>query len=209
MVLSYDRSTRTTYAYLGFQSNGSEGKQKLPATPGDQLLTLLSICIAKADDPMLLPALASGLWVDYLQHGNHKRAMALREIQTDIGLMGPYLSQSRVIPKGKQSIDLNTIHGKIVLEHAYLTNGVSEFLTDLFPSTQKALKSFRAPGAAQHQQPNPQTSSFHHSGELDEYVEHMRIRAQAELQHRDRMLSRMNVYFQVVNLPQPRNTHGY
>lgn len=205
MTLNFEKSTNTTCAYLGFQSSESERKDELPATPGDQLLTLLSLCMAKADDPMLLPALASGLWVDFLQHGNHRRAMALRGIQADIGLMGPYLSQSRLIPRGrptgmvKQLIDLNSIHGKIVLEHAYLTNGVFEFLTDLFPSTQEALAAFRAIRATQLQQSGQQPATVLQDEELEDYVKHMRIRAQAELQHRDRMLSRMNVYFQVVS----------
>jgi hypothetical protein len=205
MVLNYDQTTHMTCAYLGFQSNMSATNEKLPNTPGDRLLKLLSMSIDKAENPMLLPAFASGLWVEHFQHGNHRSAKTLREIQADIGLMGPYLNQIKLGPKGKsrgivkQPIDLNSIHGKIVLEHGYLTNGVSEFLTDLFPSTSDALAAFHTLRFPQSQQLSQQSVAFQIKEEINEYVEHMRIRAKAELQHRDRMLSRMNVYFQVVS----------
>jgi hypothetical protein len=205
MALNYDQSTHTTCAYLGFQGSISTTNEDPPATLGDQLLTLLFLLINKAENPMLLPALASWLWVEHLQHGNHGSAKALRKIQADIGLMDPYLNQNKPVSKGrstgiaKQPVDFNSIHSKIVLEHGYLTKGMSEFLTDLFPSTRNALAAFRALRFPQSQQPGQQSVAYQIQGELEEHVEHMRIRAKAELQHRDRMLSRINVYFQVVS----------
>jgi len=205
IALTYENTTRTTCAYLGYQSNVGTSNEKSQATPGDLLLRLLLSSVNKADHPLLLPAFASGLWVDHLQHGNHGSARALRQIQSDIGLMDPYLKKSKSGPKKpspdkvRQLIDLNSIHSKIVLEHGYLTNGVSEFLTSLFPSTREALAVFSALRLPQSHHPSQQSVAFQIKGELEEYVEHMAIRAQAELQHRDRMLSRMNVYFQVVS----------
>ncbi|RYN25189.1 hypothetical protein AA0114_g12719 [Alternaria tenuissima] len=98
----------------------------------------------------------------------------------------------------KQPIDLNSLHGKIVLQHGYLTSGVSEFLTDLFPSTCDALKEFKTLMYPQPGQLNRNSTAFLMEQELNNYVEHMRIRANTELQHRNRMLDRMNVYFQVL-----------
>jgi hypothetical protein len=154
---------------------------------------------------MLLPAFAAGVWVERLQLGNYKGATALRGIQDEIGLMGPYLNQTRQhfseMSTGavKQPIDLNSLHGKIVLQHGYLTSGVSEFLTDLFPSTCDALKEFKTLMYPQPGQLNRNSTAFLMEQELNNYVEHMRIRANTELQHRNRMLDRMNVYFQVVS----------
>lgn len=205
MALNYNQHNHMTCAYLGFQSSISVTNENHPATPGDQLLTLLELLINRADNPMLLPAVASGLWVEHLQHGNHRSAKVLRKIQADIGLMGPYLNQNNLSLKRKstgmveQPIDLNSIHGNILLEHGYLTNGVSEFLTDLFPSTSDALAAFHTLRLPQLQQLDQQPTAYEIKEELNDYVEHMRIRAKAELQHRDRMLNRMNVYFQVVS----------
>jgi len=201
MVLNYEKSTNTTSAYLGFESSVGVTEKQPPATPGDQLMILLSMFLKKADNPMLLPAFATGIWVEHLQHGNHRSAKALRKIQADIGLMGPYLGQSMPVLNKRlagivEQVDLNSLHGKIVLEHGYLTNGVSEFLADLFPSTIVALAAFNTFRVPQSQ---AQSAASNTQSDLDDYVEHMHIRAKAELQHRDRMLSRMNVYFQVVS----------
>ncbi|KAI1667980.1 hypothetical protein Ptr902_09901 [Pyrenophora tritici-repentis] len=198
MALNYDQYTNTTCVYLGFETGIEETS---PATPGDQLLTSLHLLLNKADHPMLLPAFASAVWVERFQLSNYKSSRSLREIQTAIALMGPYLSKKEHGRKNqltgivKQPMNLDDLHEKILLQHAYLTNGVSEFLTDLFPSTTEALQAFKT---LRYPHPHQQSNAFRMENEMDDYVEHMRIRANVELQHRDRMLSRMDVYFQVL-----------
>ena len=201
MAIKYDQVTNTTHCYLGFQSTINEPKTAQPAhlSPGDRLLTLLELVIEKAHDPMLLPALAAGLWIDYMHNVNHDGATMLREIQIDIGLMDSYLQPVQKLIQ--QPTQFDDVHRKIVVQHGYLTNGLSEFITDLFPATVNAMEVFRGirhPQQLQPQQPWP-GMIVKVMQELDEYIGHMCIRARTELQHHDRMLSRINVYLQVVS----------
>ncbi|EFQ89187.1 hypothetical protein PTT_14651 [Pyrenophora teres f. teres 0-1] len=208
MALNYDQYTKTTCAYLGFETGT---KRTSPATPGDQLLALLTFLLHKADHPMLLPVFASGVWVERFQLSNHRTSTALRKIQEDIGLLGPYLNKKKPSRKKqsngfvkqstgivKQPVDLDSLHSRILSQHAFLTSGVSEFLTDLFPSTIEALEAFKTLRSPHSNQPSQQSNAFKMENEIEDYVKHMRIRANRELQHRDRMLSRMDVYFQVL-----------
>jgi hypothetical protein len=184
---------------LGFQSNVSTTGATRPS-PGARLITLLEDLTDKAHDPMLLPALAAGLWVEQLHNENYQSGKMLRVIQKDVGLMGSYLPAQKLI---QQPMEFDAVHRNIVSQHAYLTNGMSEFIADLFPSTTNAIKTFRTLRCLQQQQQQQlqgqQTPAFEIMEELDEYINHMQIRARAELQHHDRMLSRMNVYLQVVS----------
>ena len=90
----------------------------------------------KADDPLLLPTLAAGIWMEFLQEQNYQSGKKLREIQDEIGLMSPYLQSQQIF---KQPIKLEEVHQQIISQHAFLTNGMSEFVADLFSSTKKAM----------------------------------------------------------------------
>jgi hypothetical protein len=142
MALNYNLCTNMTCGYLGFQAN-AQISQELAArpSPGQQLLVRLRLLKDNAGDPMLRPALAAGLWMEYLHDQNHQSSKMLREIQNDIGLMSSYLQIQRKFIK--QPMKLDEVHQKIVSQHAFLTNGMSEFVTDLFPSTEKAMHVLR------------------------------------------------------------------
>lgn len=205
MAMTYDHSSNTTCGYLGFQSNiGTNGARP---SPGDRLMAFLRVMKDKAGNPMLLPALAAGLWLEHLHDDNNKSAVKLREIQFDIGLVGSYLRSTKIL--NPQPTEFDAMHRKIVSQHAFMTNGMSEFITDLVPSTKKAmeaLQSFRNSQQVQqrtnHQiQPQGQqdTSALEAMEELEAYINHMHFQARVELQHHGRMLSRINVYLQVVS----------
>lgn len=203
MALRHNCQIDTTYGYLGFQSNIGT---KAPLSPGDRLLKLIKRLKNKAHEPMLLPALAAGIWTEYLHNENHRSAKKLREIQLDIGVVDLYLQpkQKRI----RQPIRPDVVHSKIVSQHAFLTNGVSEFLADLFLSIASATDNGEAvqvsttsqqPGQQQNQQQRSRTSAIAMTEELSGYVNHMRMRARAEIQHHDRILSRVSMYLQVVS----------
>jgi hypothetical protein len=205
MALRHNCQTDTTYGYLGFHSNIGT---KAASSPGDRLLKLLKRLKNKAHEPMLLPALAAGIWTEYLHNENHRSAKKLREIQVDIGVVDLYLQpkQKRI----QQPIRPDVVHSKIVSQHAFLTNGVSEFLADLFVSIASATDNGEAfqvsttsqrPGQHQNQQQRSRNSAIAMTEELSEYVSHMRMRARAEIQHHDRILSRVSMYLQVVSQP--------
>jgi hypothetical protein len=205
MSMSYDNAANKTCGYLGFQSSmGSTGVRLAKPSLGDRLLALLELAKDKAYEPMLLPALAAGLWTECLRGENYRRAVMLREIQSDIGLMDSYLQPAQKLIR--QPMEFDAVHRKIVSQHAFLTNGLSEFIAELFPSTKNAMQTFRAfrypPSQQQQQQLGQQVvPSLETLEELEEYINHMHFRARAELQHNDRMLSRLNVYLQVVSRP--------
>lgn len=110
------------------------------------------------------------------------------------------LSPTKVADQPKK---FEEVHGKIVLQHAYLTNGMSEFMAELFPSTVRAferVKIIRFPVLFGQQTPVSRQQKLGLHEELVEYVNHMHVRARSELQHRERMLARLNIYLQVVSL---------
>jgi hypothetical protein len=122
----------------------------------------------------------------------------LREIQSDIGLMDSYLQHPRKLVR--PPVDSDALHRKVVTQHGFLTNGMSEFITELFPSTKSAMHTFRVLRShPQLQQQHQITPEIEVMEELEEYIDHMHFRAKAELSHHDRMLSRMNLYLQVVS----------
>jgi hypothetical protein len=204
MVLKYNHSTNTTCGYLGFQVDAQalQGKAASRPSPGHQLLTRLKFLKEKAGDPMLLPVLAAGLWVEYLHNQNYQSGRKLHEVQGGIGLMASFLQPRQSV--FKQPIKFDEVHPTILLQHAFLTNGISEFIADLFPSTKNAMQAFRdlrcpPQPQQQQQQPGPRNSATESMEELEEFIDHMHIRARAELQHHDRMLGRINLYLQVVS----------
>jgi hypothetical protein len=206
MSMSYDGVANKTCGYLGFQSNhvGATGVRLAKPSLGDRLLTLLTLAKDKAYEPMLLPALAAGLWTECLQSENYRRAVMLREIQSDIGLMDSYLQPVQKLIR--QPMEFDAVHRKIVSQHAFLTNGLSEFIAELFPLTKNAMQTFRtfrrnSPQQQLQQLGQQAVPSLEALEELEEYINHMHFRARAELQHNDRMLSRLNVYLQVVSRP--------
>lgn len=198
--MTYSHATGTTCAYLGFQLHKKELNAR--PSPGVQLLSRLRKLKGKSIDPMLMPALAAGLWVEYLHYGNYQSGKEVREIQNEIGLMPLYFQRQQKFIR--QPMRFDEVHQKIVSQHAFLTTGIPEFIADLFPSTKNAMQTFRElrwpqQPQQQRQQQGPRDLAIESMEELDDYIDHMQVRARAELQHHDRMLNRMNVYLQVVS----------
>ena len=183
MVLSYNPRENTTTGFLGFQSSGPD------VGLGRHLITMLKNLGSRASNPMLLPALSYGLWIDALndEHGNI--ALALRSVQDQTGLMEDYLQQKRI---AEDVVNFDSVHRALVVQHAYLTNGVADFVVSLGPAIFQALEKAESFCAA--------ILDCRYDGEeVTAFVEHMRVRASTELQHRQRMLDRISMYLQVVS----------
>ena len=201
MALRYNNLTNTTYCYLGFQS---EIHTATPS-PGDQLVRSIRLSPDQAHDPMLLPVLAAGLWTAHIHQQNNRITGILREIQTGIGGAqdDPYLlsiqSAQKVI---RHTMDLDTMHRKIFSHYTYLTNGLSEFIADLLPSTTEAMKTFRTLRCIQ-QQPQPQQPQKSVTAEiiddLEDFIDHMQTRAQSEVKDHERILNRTDLQLQVTS----------
>lgn len=141
-------------------------------------------------DPMLIPTLCFGVWVNASQREHARVGSELRKVQQQTGLLSDYLRQQRV---AEDTVNFDTIHRALVLQHAYLTNSMSGFVTDLGPATMNAIDQ-----AERYMHEHRIGDLEYDSTEVREYVEHMQVRAATELQHRQRMLDRITMYLQVV-----------
>lgn len=184
LALTFNVTKRCTSGFFGFQT-----KQK-GHTPGSELLSLILKNCDRVQDSMLIPALCFGVWVNTSQREHARVGNELRKIQQQTGLLGDYLRQHRVV---EDTVNFDSIHGALVLQHAYLTNSMSGFVTDLGPATMNAIDRVE-----QYIQKQSVGDFEYDSTEVREYVEHMQIRAATELQHCQRMLDRIALYLQVV-----------
>ena len=184
MVLSYNPESNITTGFLGYQSSGPD------AGLGRHLITMLKHLGSRAYNPMLLPALSYSLWIDALNDEHGSVALALRSVQDQTGLMEDYLHQTRI---AEDVVNFDAVHRTLIVHHAFLTNGIADFVVSLGPAILQALEKVDSFCAAL---PNCRYDGT----EVAAFVEHMRMRANTELQHRQRMLDRIDMYIQVVRI---------
>jgi hypothetical protein len=194
LVVSYDPRNKTTNALLASEKGPTAQLQ----SPGLILIDCLRRRPALGQlvsDPMLLPALAYGMWVDSLHYEHGKVAQELREVQAVTGLLDKYLHVQKMMTQ--DDIAYGNAHQKLVEQHAYLTNGVHDFVSSLSASaleTQGKVALFcrtNSPAAGV-----PGGQGRFEDAEIKTYLEHMKIRTEVEMQ---RMLQRMDMYLQVVS----------
>jgi hypothetical protein len=183
MVLSYNPRNNASTGFLGFQSSGEE------AGLGRHLITMLKNLGSRASNPMLLPALTYSIWIDALNDEHGDIALSLRSVQDQTGLMEDYLHQTRI---AEDVVNYDSVHRILVVQHAYLTNGIADFVSSLGPTLFQALERV---GDFCSAIPNCR----YDGKEVAAFVEHMQVRANTELQHRQRMLDRISMYLQVVS----------
>lgn len=185
LVLTFDPATRSTSGFYGFQM-----RQSRP-TPGLELLTMIQQESNQVEDPLLIIALFYGVWINTVQREHSSISLELRKVQEQTGLMSDYLRQQRIV---EDTINFDGVHRTLVLQHAYLTNGSSDFVLALGPATMNAIN------RVEEYYKNLNTGYKYDCAEIKQYVEHMQIRALTEMQHRQRMLDRITMYLQVVSL---------
>ena len=190
MVLSYKPLQNTTTGFLGFQSTGPD------AGLGRHIISMLKNLGSRAFNPMLLPALSYSIWIDALNDEHGDIAFTLRSVEDQTGLMEDYLQQKRI---AEDVVNFDSVHRALIVQHAYLTNGISDFVVSFGPAIAEALGKVDSFCAAI---PNCR----YDGGEVTAFVEHMQVRASTEMQHRQRMLDRISMYLQVVSAPLARNS---
>lgn len=185
LALTFDPANQCTTGFYGFNT------RETFTTPGLQLLSKIRQESNQIEDPMLMPALLYGTLIDNIHRQHNNVSHELREVQKQTGLMGDYLRQNKV---DQDVMNFDSVHRALVLQHAYLTNGSSEFVHRLGPATMNAIDRIE-------EFCKNQTVGYNYDcTEVKQYVEHMQIRALTEMQHRQRMLDRISIYLQVVRL---------
>ena len=188
LALTFDPANQCTTGFYGFNVRHNY------ATPGMELLFKIQQESDQIDDPMLIPALLYGTWVDTIQREHYSISLELRKVQEQTGLMGDYLRQHKIV---EDVMNFDSVHRTLVLQHAYLTNGSTEFVRRLGPATLNAIDKIE-----EFFNKTSQTivAFKYDCTEVRQYVEHMQVRASTEVQHRQRMLERISMYLQVVSL---------
>ena len=185
IALTFDPANRCTTGFYGFNM-----KQNYDTTGLELLFKIQQEC-DQIEDPMLIGALFYGTWIDAIQREHSTIGRELRKVQEQTGLMSDYLRQHKIV---EDVMNFDSVHRTLVLQHAYLTNGSSEFVRRLGPATMNAIDKI------EEYYKDQQPSGYQYDcTEVKQYMEHMQVRASTEMQHRQRMLDRISMYLQVVS----------
>ena len=183
LALSFDPISNITRGFLGHVTgNGVNG-------PIDPVLEDLKRMVDYSSHPVLLPALAFGLWCHILRDDCTNINWQLRDIQGRTGLMKDYLRQTNAEENLPLYVDFDKIHSELVEQQQYLSSSISDFVFELGEFCLVALSDI---GEVQKMAAKRDT-------ELKAYILQMQRMAKSELQHKDRMLSRVDVQFKVVS----------
>jgi hypothetical protein len=179
LVLSHDPQTRITSGFLGYSLEEC-----------DEILSMLKRSARLALHPLLIPALIHSTWfrIMFDQHAQVHRK--LNSIQQRTGVMKKYLNGSRSKMKKFDQMtqnDHDDVHGNIVEQHAYLSNGLSEFVGKIGSALTEGLEAVKKLNLA----------AYHAHG-LQAYVKHWTVRTERELEHREQLLKRIDLQIQVV-----------
>ena len=132
---------------------------------------------------MLLPALSYSIWIDALNDEHSDISLTLRSFQDQTRLMEDYLQQKRI---AEDVVNFDSVHRALIVQHAYLTNGVSDFVVSFGPAITEALGKVDSFCAAF---PNCR----YDGGEVTVSMKHMQVKASTEMQHRQRILDRISM----------------
>lgn len=179
LALSYDPRSRITSGFFGYNMD-----------EGDWILSTLKRSAHIALHPLLIPALIHSTWFKIMFEQYALVHRELRSVQQRTGVMKRYLNEGRSergeLDRMNQN-DHDDLHETIVEQHAYLSTALSDFVSNLGPAIAEGLEIVR--------KLNPLT--YHDLG-LQAYVKYLTMRAERELEHRERLLKRIDVQIEVV-----------
>ncbi|KAL9615855.1 MAG: hypothetical protein Q9160_009206 [Pyrenula sp. 1 TL-2023] len=181
-VISFDKTTCITSGYFSFSNEAS-----VPS----QLIERLRQAPELAVNPMLLPALANNAWASmmtkdcWIAHG-----IIRKKIEEETGLMKSYLKDHINISdienrqgEKEQQARYQHIHEAIVSEHAYLCNGLSDYVKDDGEAILAKLKTL---------------DDLQENACLQTFVERRIQNTRIDLQLRERLLGKLHMQLQVV-----------
>lgn len=190
MALSYDSSTRMTTGFLGLTTS--------PTGQMSELLEILDKLKLNATHPILLPLLMYSVYSTILRRQLGEVNRDINYVQEQTGLLDKYLrSGRRTRPseegQREEKPNYDDLHKILVVQHARLTRGLSDFVADLGPACREAIKRIEKSDTGD----SIINKTSAHT-ELQSYLSHLEVGAKFELQHRERMLSRVDIQLKVV-----------
>lgn len=197
MALSFDPRTRTTIGFVGLQLP----KPSRPnGHPLHEFFDALEDVSEEAINPLLVPALLFGRWVTILGAEHHyvaedmfKGGLARME-KNGLPLRFSVQDTSSKTPLNQEAFD--RMHRVAIGSLRRLTNNTADFVPKLGDANLTALERLR--GFCRGQQIDRGYASSI-SG-IRSYLEHMQVVVDAELQHRSRLTTQLNISLQVVSI---------
>src|SRR4051794_31703442 len=85
---------------------------------------------------MLPPALSCSIWIDALNDEHGGAVLTLQSVQDQAGLMEGHLQQKRI---AEDVVNFGSVRRALLVQHAYLTSGITDFVVRLGPAIAQAL----------------------------------------------------------------------
>ena len=202
MALSYDRDTRMTTGFLGRTVEKLEvGDEK------DEFLEMLERLEANAAHPLLLPVLMYSVCSNMLRRQLRQVNRKMDAVQHKTGVLDGYLrlgttKHAAADSQGKKDKpDYDALHKDLVGEHARLTKGLSDFVREFGFAFRRSFEDIEKSDFG-----NLVLNETSAHEELKLFVSRLDTAANFKLQHRERMLSRVDMQLKVVCAFEPRLT---
>jgi len=190
MALSYNHDTRMTTGFLGRTEVGDEK---------DEFLEMLERLEANAAHPLLLPVLMYSVCSNMLRRQLRQANQKIDIVQQKTGVLDGYLKsgKSKHAATDSQSKngkpDYDALHKDLVGEHARLTKGLSDFVGEFELAFRRSFEDIEKSDFD-----NLILSNTFAHKELKLFVLRLDTAAKFKLQHRERMLSRVDMQLKVV-----------
>ncbi|KAH8594331.1 hypothetical protein B0O99DRAFT_625607 [Bisporella sp. PMI_857] len=186
MALSYDPQVRTTTGFLGLTT----GQMR-------EILEILDQLDCYAAHPILLPILMYAVCSNMLRRQLRDVNREVDFVQHQTGLLDGYLRKGSATLSGKspdrkwEKPDYDDLHRILVEQHASLTTDLSYFVSDLGLACTEAMHTIKASGT------DVSITSDTYI-EMHSYLLQLKNSAEFQLQHRERMLSRIDMQLKVL-----------
>ena len=189
MALSYDPIQHITSGILAHRA------EKGNDSPIYDLLSDLKGTSLHASHPMLLPLLILRRWYFRLYTHHDEIGQRLKAIQRDTGQMKNYFRKANSEESFDQFINFDKIHTRIVEEHVYVSNSISDFVEELSAGFLNALDEIGDKRLS-----SSQIINKVHDEDLRAFALQMQRMVKVELRNKDRLLSRLDMQLKVVRV---------
>ena len=174
-----------------------------------EILEILDQLDSYAAHPALLPILMYSVCSSMLRRQLRSVHEEMDIVQRQTGLLDRYLKAgkpttlTRDHQKEHENPDYDLLHQTLVEQHAQLTTGLSDFVTDLGLACFEVMEKIEESNKGMLRSPKTKADI-----ELHSYLSQLRNAASFELQHRERMLSRIEMQLKVVRDIPKRSFRG-
>lgn len=173
----------------------------------DEFLQMLKRLEANAAHPLLLPVLMYSICSNMLRRQLRQVNRKIDDVQKKTGVLDGYLRSGTVnhaaadSQSKKDRPDYDALHKDLVGEHARLTKGLSDYVGEFEIAFRRSFQDIEKSDFG-----NLVLNKTSAHEELKLFVLRLDIAAKFELQHRERMLSRVDMQLKVVCAFEPRLT---